>query len=136
MMEEELCPVQGSKWTLDDMNLEATAIKNSMIKCMNECAQKSKTVNGPYIVEWWTSTIEKLQSGLKIIRGYIRKWCYKRMNRDLPDFDSNKMKYTWEDLRKVRRETREAEVVVAANEAVKLYSLDALGNGRKNGGLE
>ena len=43
MMEEELCPVQGSKWTLDDMNLEATAIKNSMIKCMNECAQKSKT---------------------------------------------------------------------------------------------
>ena len=39
-------------------------------------------------------------------------------------------------LKKARRDARAAESVVVANEAVKLYSLDMLGHGKKHGGPE
>ena len=39
-------------------------------------------------------------------------------------------------LKKARRDAREAEHVVVANEAVKLYTPEALGHGRKRGGPE
>ena len=37
-------------------------------------------------------------------------------------------------MKKLRKEARDAEAAVAAKEQVKAYSLDMLGNGKKNGG--
>ena len=39
-------------------------------------------------------------------------------------------------LKKAKRDARAAEAVVVANEAVKLYTLDQLGHGKKSGGPE
>ena len=103
MMDETVCQVAGNEWDMNDLNLETASFISDMHRCMKANADESPTISAPYDVEWWSSKIDKLQKKLKTIRHYLRKWCYKRLNRDLPDFEANKMKYTWEDLKTARR---------------------------------
>ena len=62
----------------------------------------------PSGVEWWTQKIDKLNARLKSIRQYLRKWLYRRMARNLPEFTSNDMKYSWEDLKTARLQFKKA----------------------------
>ena len=95
MMEAKISLLCKKKCTPDNMNLESTAIVTAIHECMRECAPPSATVTTLYPITWWTKEIDKLYRKIKNIRGYIRKWFYKRLNRNLPDTEHNKMKYSF-----------------------------------------
>merc|ERR1712079_553252 len=107
-MEERPSLVSGPIWTLEDLNAEGSAIQGDAHFCMKQCAPPSATITKIYSIDWWSSKIDSLNRKLKTIRHYLRKWHYRRLNRNLPDHDSNKMKYTFEDLKLVRRSFKKA----------------------------
>ena len=108
LMEETVCPIIGIIWGPSDLDMEGSAIPADMNKCMRQTAPISDTITIPYGIDWWNGKIDKLQARLKTIRHYLRKWCFKRLNRNLPDLDSNVMKYSWDDLKDARKTFKKA----------------------------
>ena len=96
-------------WSLEDMNTESRAIISAIQKGLQLFAPPPSGQGGkPSGVEWWTQKIGKLNARLKSIREYLRKWLYRRMARNLPEFTSNDMKYSWEDLKTARLQFKKA----------------------------
>ena len=92
MVEEKLGPSIGNKYSVPTIDIEAEYIAGVLYSCMKECCPESGTITKISKIAWWNSKLERLQARLKTIRHYIRNWYYKRLNRDLPHNDSNKMK--------------------------------------------
>ena len=107
-LEQQPCQVEGNMWSLDDLNRECSALIGSTHVAMQRNTSYTNTVQTIYKIEWWNKNIQKLNTKMKVIRQYLRKWSYKRLNRDLPDYDSNRMKHTWEELVSVRRSFKKA----------------------------
>ena len=107
-MEEKTSPIKGRYWTLEDMNTECVSIVEAAHVCMKETTLSTPRSSRIYACEWWTKKIAQLQARLKTIRRYLRKWTYKRLWRDLPDTSANRMKYTFDDLKKARRAFKKA----------------------------
>ena len=55
---------------------------------------------------WFDTECKRLLKRCKQIRQYLRNWFRKRRRRGLPDFESNKQKYTWNDYQSCRRAFR------------------------------
>ena len=107
-MEEKPSRVLGSIWTPADLDIEGPGIEEDLHSIMDKYSQPSDTITRIYPIEWWSKKIDKLQARLKTIRQYLRKWAYKRLNRNLPDTPNNKMKYTFADLKEIRRAFKKA----------------------------
>ena len=123
IMEEKESQVSGPFWDLNDLNKEAFSIRDGMIHSMDQTAPESGTITKINPIEWWTPRLTKLESKLKIIRHYVRKWTYRRKKKDLPDNPHNKMKYTFEDLKTARRSFKKA-----CRKAKRIYWRELVGN--------
>ena len=108
MMEAKVSPILGTKWTLQDQELECSSLIEAMHTCMQATGPVAGTTQRIFAIEWWTKEIDRLHSKVKKIRRYIRKWAYKRLNRDLPETPYNRMKYSFEELREARRAFKKA----------------------------
>ena len=60
-MEEKPSLVSGPFWTLEDLNMEGSAIQGDAHLCMKQSAPPSATITKIYSIDWWSSKIDSLK---------------------------------------------------------------------------
>ena len=84
-------------WNPSDLDSRGLAFVMDMTNSLNDTAPlkfRSTNIAKP---GWFDVECKRLLKRCKQIRQYLRNWFRKRRRRGLPDFESNRPRYTWND---------------------------------------
>ena len=93
-------------WDPDTLDKNGQSFVDDMTKALDlTCPLRRRSTN---IARpgWFDTECKRLLRRCKQIRQYLRNWFRKRRRRGLPDFESNKQKYTWNDYIDCRKAFR------------------------------